>query len=177
MVAMQVARPKRWLTLLAGVLSAGSALSQEFSPPALLPPSTFAARIAAQPLVPRQPDLSVPSDWQPVVSAEPIPAVECPSMSLQADYDAAMRFVPAVEFPARSQDAAADAPFDFATDHSSTSSSPDDWIANQASGAVWPLSAPDFSFRDAEGHFAPEQENRLTGDDWQSLRLPGPDGL
>ncbi|HUE71072.1 MAG TPA: hypothetical protein VMP01_09300 [Pirellulaceae bacterium] len=94
---MNAIQGRGWLLVLAGLLP-GSVPAQESSPPALLPPSTFAARIAAQRLVPVPPDLTADADWQPAeilpASSEAIARSASPSVSLQPDYEMAMGCVP-----------------------------------------------------------------------------------
>ena len=85
-----------WLLMLAGLLPLSIARGEEATAPALLPPATFAARIAAQRLTPAPFDPaadavatvaeipSLPATHQPVVLEPP------PSFSLQREYERAM---------------------------------------------------------------------------------------
>lgn len=95
---MNATAARGWLLVLAGLLSVGSVPAQESSPPALLPPSTFAARIAAQRLIPVPPDLTADADWQPAeispASSEAVAQRAPPSVSLQHAYEWAMRSTP-----------------------------------------------------------------------------------
>lgn len=92
---MNTTAARGWLLVVAGLLSVGTVPAQESSPPALLPPSTFAARIAAQPLVPVPPDLTADANWQPAgispASSETVAHRTPPSVSLQRAYESAMR--------------------------------------------------------------------------------------
>jgi hypothetical protein len=92
---MNATSGRGWLLVLAGLLPCGSVHSQDSTPPALLPPSTFAARIAARRLLPMEPEAFAPSDRQPAkIAPAPAAAVShsvSPSVSLQPAYESAMR--------------------------------------------------------------------------------------
>ncbi len=87
-----------WQLALAGLLPLGSALADNAAPPAFLPPSSFAARLAARPLAPLPPDPTAAAEVAPTpnlplaaeATAEVVAQIPIPSFSLQPDYERAM---------------------------------------------------------------------------------------
>ena len=89
---MRASAGRNWLLILAALLAVTSARGQEPIPPALLPPATFAVRIAAQRLTPAPFDpaaqvvttVAEKSSWPEAVQP-PVPA-----FSLQGEYERSM---------------------------------------------------------------------------------------